>query len=182
MKFCLLIIWVLFSCNESYTPKPRAFFKFNLPKKIYSTTDINCNFSFERPVYSKMSHKESHCSFDLVFPNQNSTLHVTYVALENDLFKHIEASRNLAYKHNRIADAISEVEFENNEFNVFGLMYNYDGNTATSTQFYLTDSVNHFFRGALYLNSEITDSLLPINNFLKKDIVHIIETFRWKEQ
>ena len=80
-----------------------------------------------------------------------------------------------------ILDAAQKA-FENNEFNVFGLMYYYDGNTATSTQFYLTDSVNHFFRGALYLNSEITDSLLPINNFLKKDIVHIIETFRWKEQ
>jgi gliding motility-associated lipoprotein GldD len=81
-----------------------------------------------------------------------------------------------------MADAIAEVEFENNEFDVTGLMYNYNGNTATSTQFYLTDSVNHFFRGALYLNSEITDSLLPINNFLKKDIIHLIETFRWKEQ
>ena len=127
MRISLLIIWVLFSCNESYTPKPRAFFKFNFPTKIYSPTVINCNFSFERPVYSKISLKDTNCSFDLVFPNQNGTLHITYIALKDDLFKHIEASRNLAYKHNRIADAIAEVEFENNEFDVFGLMYNYKG-------------------------------------------------------
>ena len=58
----------------------------------------------------------------------------------------------------------------------------YFSSSATATQFYLTDSVNHFFRGALYFNTEVTDSILPINNFLKEDVKHIIKTFRWKSQ
>ena len=48
--------------------------------------------------------------------------------------------------------------------------------------FILTDSVSHFFRGALYFNTEINDSILPINNFLKYDIKHLIETFHWKDK
>jgi len=87
-----------------------------------------------------------------------------------------------AYKHDMMADAISESVYINDEYKVYGLLYDYDGVTATATQFYLTDSINHFFRGALYFNTEVTDSLLPINNFLKEDVKHIIESFRWKIQ
>ena len=61
------------------------------------------------------------------------------------------------------------------------MLYDYTGVTATAAQFFLTDSINHFFRGALYFNTEVTDSLLPINNFLKRDIKHLIETFQWKD-
>ena len=79
-----------------------------------------------------------------------------------------------------MAAAISESVYINEKYKVYGLLYDYEGITATSTQFYLTDSVNHFFRGALYFNTEVTDSLLPINNFLKEDIKHMIETFKWE--
>ena len=50
------------------------------------------------------------------------------------------------------------------------MLYDYEGVTATSTQFYLTDSVENFFRGSLYFNTEINDSIIPINNFIKNDI------------
>ena len=60
------------------------------------------------------------------------------------------------------------------------MVYDYDGFTATAIQFYLTDSVNHFFRGALYFNTEINDSILPINNFLKEDLRIFIESFSWR--
>ena len=62
------------------------------------------------------------------------------------------------------------------------MLYDYEGVTATSTQFYLTDSINHFFRASLYFDTEINDSLLPINNFIKADVKHLIESFRWKNQ
>lgn len=180
MRISIILIVLFFSCTESYTPKPRALVKFNFANKFYEPININCNFSFEKPIYSSIIQIDQNCSFNLKFPAQNGTLHVTYISLNDNLFEHIEASRDLAFKHQRQADAISEVKYLNDEHDVYGMMYDYNGITATSTQFYLTDSVNHFFRGALYLNSEVTDSLLPINNYLKQDIIHIIETFRWK--
>ena len=61
------------------------------------------------------------------------------------------------------------------------MFYDYAGVTATASQFYLTDSSSHFFRGALYFNTQVSDSLLPVNNFLKEDIINLIESFRWKD-
>lgn len=100
--------------------------------------------------------------------------------MQNDLQLHIEKSRSLAYKHIQKANSISEVEYANLENDVYGLKFNFDGNTATSTQFYLTDSVNHFFRGAFYFSTEINDSIKVIEEYLNYDMINVIETFYWK--
>jgi gliding motility-associated lipoprotein GldD len=174
------VILFLIACSDNYTPKPRALLKLSLPNKQYKEIDVDCNFTFDKPIYSVLKVIENSCFYNLEFPNQNAILHITYLQLEDNLFEHIEESRRLAYKHDMMADAISESVYINDHDRVYGLLYDYQGLTATSTQFYLTDSIDHFFRGALYFNTEVTDSLLPVNNFLKKDIKIIIETFRWK--
>ncbi len=168
------------SCSDNYTPKPRAFFKVNLLDKEYDKIVVDCNFSFAKPSYSILKQINQDCFYNLEFFDYNAILHITYLPLKKNLLEHIEESRSLAYKHDMMADAISESVYINEKYKVYGLLYDYEGVTATSTQFYLTDSVNHFFRGALYFNTEVTDSLLPINNFLKEDIKHMIETFKWE--
>ena len=179
----LLFLSVLFlSCNSDYTPKPKALIKLDFPKKEYEEIAINCPFYFEFPVYSHLKNKNDNCLIDIVFPNQNAVLYLSYFSLENNFNEHTEQSQKLAYKHNVMAEAITEKFFVNDSLKVYGVLYDYDGFSATATQFYLTDSVNHFFRGALYFNSEISDSILPINNFLKYDIKHLIETFHWKDK
>ena len=182
ISFVFFLAIFFCSCLDSYTPKPRAFFKVDFPSKDYKRTDVECNFSFEKPVYSISKKLNQNCFYNLEFPDQNGTLHITYLAVQEDLLERIEQSRNLAYKHNMVADAISESAYINDEHKVYGLLYDYDGATATSLQFYLTDSINHFFRGALYFNTQVTDSLLPINNFIKEDVKYIIESFRWQNQ
>ena len=184
MKFNSLIVFVviLVSCGNDYTPKPRAFLKIDLPNKKNVEIKAEYPFVFEKPIYSVLEKKQQECFYDLNFPDQNGVLHITYLPLNDNLLEHTEESRRLAYKHNVMADAIIEQVYINDEDKVYGMLYDYDGVTATSTQFYLTDSINHFFRGALYFNTEISDSLLPVNNFLKQDVKHIIESFRWINQ
>jgi gliding motility-associated lipoprotein GldD len=67
---------------------------------------------------------------------------------------------------------------------VFGLVYEISGSDAASTyQFYLTDSTKNFVRGALYFDLvPNNDSLAPVIDFLKKDVEHMITTFRWKKR
>jgi len=182
MKIRSVLFLVIFflSCSENYTPKPRAFFKLEFPEKIYIKTDIDCPFQFDKPIYSKLEQQTKKCFYNLIFPDQEGILHITYLALNNDLQDHTEESRALALKHISVADEMKEDVIVNEADNVYGVLYDYRGMTATSTQFYLTDSINHFFRGALYFNTEINDSLLPINNFLKEDVKKIIESFKWK--
>ena len=183
MKLSLLLLTVfLCACSENHTPKPRGLFKVDLPAKNYERINVDCDFSFEKPSYSILRNLDENCFYNLHFPDQNAVLHITYLHLQDNLSEHIEQSRSFAYKHDVIADAISETVYVNHESKVYSLLYDYAGVTATSTQFYITDSTSHFFRGALYFNNEVTDSLLPINNFLKDDVKHIIETFRWEKR
>jgi gliding motility-associated lipoprotein GldD len=180
-KIFLLVSIFFLGCREDYTPKPRAFFKIDLPQKDYLKTVINCPFEFNAPRYSDLVEVNKNCFYNLEFTHQNAILHLTYLPLNANLKEHTEESRNLAYKHDIMADAIAEQVYINDSLKVYGVLYDYDGVTASAAQFYLTDSVNHFFRGALYFNTEVSDSILPLNNFLKKDLKHLIESFRWRK-
>lgn len=85
-------------------------------------------------------------------------------------------------KHLVKANDISERQFKNEEAKVYGLIYDFEGNTASNYQFFLTDSSTHFFRGAMYFNMPPNaDSLEPVIDFIKGDLQRLIESFRWAE-
>lgn len=180
ISICILTAFC--SCKENYTPKPKGFFKLDFPEKSFQQYNQDCPFTFQFPIYSKVEPLEKYCFFNLQFPEFEATLHMSYFSLNRNLFTHTEESRNLAYKHTVKANAISEQPFISNKDQVFGLVYDYEGTTATALQFYLTDSTNHFLRGALYFNTEVNDSIAPVSIFLKGDIKHLIESFRWIEK
>ena len=178
--FFLFLFLFLFACGSDYTPKPRAFFKIKFPKKEYQAfRDYRLAFTFLYPKYSRVEIEKNVNFLNINFSQFSGKLYLTYVNLNNDLNEHIEQSRSLAYKHNDQADVISEQVFVNEENNIFGMLYDYQGVTATSSQFYLTDSLNHFFRGSFYFNTQINDSIIPVNNFIKEDIKILIESLRW---
>jgi gliding motility-associated lipoprotein GldD len=85
-------------------------------------------------------------------------------------------------KHIPKARAINDSVIFREDDNLFGLVYNIEGVEAASPyQFFLTDSLNHFVRGALYFNfPPNNDSLEPVINHLEEDILHLIDTFEWK--
>jgi gliding motility-associated lipoprotein GldD len=92
----------------------------------------------------------------------------------------VEDSRSLVYKHTIKADAIDESPVIRPEENVYGIIYDLRGNTASSLQFFLTDSIQNFIRGSLYFNTTPnSDSLAPVVGFIRKDIMHMIESFEW---
>ena len=177
----ILVGILLLSCQENYTPKPRGFFKLSFPEKEFQQYAQSCPFTFEFPAYSKIQNLEKICFFNLKFPDFKATLHVSYFAVNGNLYQHTEESRTLAYKHSIKANTISEQLFIDKKNKVFGLVYDYQGITATALQFYLTDSANHFFRGALYFDTEVNDSIVPVSNFLQEDIKVLIESFHWKD-
>ena len=55
------------------------------------------------------------------------------------------------------------------------------GETASNIQIFVTDSTRHFVTANLYFNTRPKpDSLAPAVNYIKKDLMKMIETFRWK--
>ena len=61
------------------------------------------------------------------------------------------------------------------------MFYMINGDAATQSQFYVTDSINHFVTGSLYFNSKPNfDSIYPAAVYLRNDIRVIMESIQWK--
>jgi gliding motility-associated lipoprotein GldD len=177
---------LFFSCHRSYTPKPRGFFRIDFPERKYKVYQSDCPYSFEYPVYAKVvSDKEMNsepCWINIEFPEYNGKIHISYKPIQQNLNLLLEDSYTLAYKHTVKADAIEEHLINKPEEKVYGILYDIEGNAASSVQFFVTDSTKHFLRGALYFRTTIDkDSLAPVIRFFREDILHFIDTFEWTE-
>ena len=181
----MLLMFGYGACHRSYAPKPRGYMRIDFPEKEYTLFDSTCPYLFEYPVYAKIiadtDGLTEPCWINLVFPSFDGTLHISYKWVDGNLNQYIEDSRNLAYKHTIKADAIRETVYTNPGSRVHGIFYDIKGNAASSLQFFLTDSTTHFLRGSLYFNVQPDkDSLAPVISFFKEDIIHLIESFKWK--
>ncbi len=185
-----LSVFLFLSCNNNdYSPKPRSYFRIALPEKKYVLLDSVYPYTFEYPSYAVIrpdenSNKEPYW-INLEFPLYKGTLHISYKPVKNDssLFQYFEDSRNFANKHIAKANDIEPIIISNDTNSVYGIIYDISGVGVASTyQFCATDSVKHFLRGALYFNIEPNnDSLMPVIDFIKKDIDHLIKTLKWKK-
>ncbi len=185
----LILIGVLFitgSCQKNHTPRPRGYFRIAFPVKSYKPLDLSVPYYFQVPSYSTPGHdplspdQQDWVTIDV--PANHAQIHISYKKINNNLEKYIEESRSLAYQHSQKASAIDEQLFLNPSKKVYGTIYNIKGNAASPMQFYLTDSVRNFLRGALYIK-EIPniDSLQPVIGFLSQDVLQLIKTTEWKE-
>jgi len=190
--FFSFFLFALFSCNSDYTVgKKRGYFKIDFPEKKYREFDQpGYPYSFEYPVYSAIikdttffeAIPENPWWINIDFPQFAARVHMSYKdigknkfdSLVNDAFK-------LSYKqHTYKASAIEDSAMVTPN-KVHGMYFTLAGNTATANQFFLTDSTKHFLRGALYFAATPNeDSIGIVNDFLKKDILHLINTLKWK--
>ncbi len=183
-----VILVVLTSCQNSYVPKPRGYYRIDFPEKEYRQFDTTFPFTFEYPVYAKIVRDSSKMAepywINIVYYPYNAQLHISYKTISNNLTTYLNDAHTLVNKHIPKASAISQREYIDPVEKVYGLVYEISGSDAASTyQFYLTDSTRHFVRGALYFDLvPNNDSLAPVISFLKKDVEHMITTFRWKEK
>ena len=187
---CTLLIFncTLFtSCdNKQYQPKPKGYFRIDFPEKEYVRLDTMNHYSFEYPVYSRitpdyLSPQEKEW-VNVEFPSHKGTIHISYKTVNDNLDIYLEDSYTMMSKHMSRAMGIRDSIIINPERDVYGLVYFLEGEgVASSLQFYLTDSINHFLRGSLYFNVKTNnDSLAPVIDFITDDARHLIETLEWK--
>ena len=180
--FLMTSICFFNACSESAIPKPRGFHRIDLPQHTYQKfKSSDCPFEFNYSKQAVIVPHDSACWLNIVYPNYKAIIHLSYAHLNNNLIEHAETSRDLVMEHIVKADDIIEEYIDSDTSRVYGISYNFLGNTATNYQFYLTDSSSHFFRGALYFNMiPKADSIAPISNFIKEDIEQLIQSFHWK--
>lgn len=188
-KIAILIILVLFlACDDDVLPKPGAYLRLDYPAPIYKEHFVDLPFSFEKNVLAdsisaiKRARDGSSKGIDLVYPSLKGTIYLTYKEVnDSNLELFLIDAQNLTQKHTQKADEIIEQPYINEENKVYGMFYEVGGNAASQSQFYVTDSLNHFITGSLYFYAKPNyDSILPAAYYLKNDIRHLMESISWK--
>jgi gliding motility-associated lipoprotein GldD len=182
----------LIACNSNYTVgKKRGYFKIDFPQKAYRIFDQpGYPYTFEYPVYANIikdttffeSKPENPWWINMDFPQFSARVHVSYKEIGKNKFDSlVNDAFQLSFKqHTYKASAIEDSAFVTPN-HIHGMYFTLAGNTATANQFFLTDSTKHFLRGALYFSATPNeDSISVVNDFLKQDLFHLINTFKWR--
>ncbi len=180
----MALFGVFIGCTEHVTPRPKGYFRIELPEKNYQSFTPNCPMTLQIPTYSRVETVSEHpdsCWFNLYMPRHKARLHMTYVAVSGDLTPLLEDAYTFAFKHEMKANAIKRTTYTNDSSRVFGMLYDLTGNVASPLQFYVTDSTSHFLRGSLYfMHSPNADSIAPVLEYVRADALHLIETLKWQ--
>jgi gliding motility-associated lipoprotein GldD len=181
----------LLACNSDYTPRPRGYYRIDFPAKAYQVFDQpGFPYAFEYPVYGQVvrdslffdQQAENPYWINIDLPRFNGRIHLSYKVIGPNKFDSlVNDAYTLSYKqHTYRASAINPEPFTTPS-GVEGVFFTLKGNAATTYQFFATDSVRHFLRGALYYAATPNeDSLAPVNRFLYQDLQHLLNTLRWK--
>ncbi len=188
-RFFFLFIVIVFvaACQRGDAPKPRGYLRIALPEKGYQLFDSVYPYRFEYPRYADFvpDQRESAEPFwaDIVFPDFKGRIHLSYKTVNDptQLREYLEDARNFVHRHIPKATAIRGEVIIHPGNQVYGMLYQIRGKEAASPlQFYATDSVAHFLRGALYFNVRPNnDSLAPVIDFIEEDIRHLFSTMEW---
>jgi gliding motility-associated lipoprotein GldD len=208
-RYTFITILLFTACNSPYTPRERGYFRVDFPEHAYQVFDRpGFPYTFEYPVYGVVSQDST--MFDdnpdnpywinLDFPDFQGRIYLSYKTIGGysvykvktdkgyrdstvrNTFEGLrEEAYRMTYKHTLKASGIVDSPLFNPQ-GIAGTYFKVQGNAATARQFFLTDSSRHFLRGALYFDTAPNaDSLAPVNAFLQQDMLHLIQTFRWKK-
>ena len=185
--YLLILGFLMVACGDTPIPKPRGYFRIQMPQKSYQAFDSTFPYGFEYPGYALITPDpyapEEPYWININYPDFKGQLHISYkVVNDTNLMDYLEDSRKFVLKHMPKASAINDSLIYDMDRNLYGIFYEIRGIGAASPfQFFVTDSTDHFVRGALYFNVKPNnDSLSPVIDYLKKDIEHLLQTFHWK--
>ncbi|PWL40151.1 gliding motility lipoprotein GldD [Flagellimonas aquimarina] len=178
----IIVVLALFvSCKDEVLPKPKAMLRLDYPNAEYKDLPADCSYTFDLNTLSEVKENKD-CSLVLDYPMMKGSIYITYKPVKDNLNTLLTDAQKLSYEHVVKADNIVEQPFVNSSDGVYGMFYEVSGNAASQSQFYVTDSINHFVTGSLYFYAKPNyDSILPAAFYMQKDVRRIMETLRWKK-
>ena len=176
----LIVLFSVFSCKKEVLPKPSSYLRLDYPVAEYVNFENQCPFSFEMNSEAVIK-GEKDCGFTITYPKMKATIYLTYKPVNNNIDKLLRDAQKLTYEHVIKADDILEQPYLNPSKKVYGMFYQVDGNAATNSQFYATDSTKHFITGSVYFYAKPNfDSIMPAASYVRNDMQRLMETLKWK--
>ncbi len=185
---CCLLFTACSSSEPDYSPKPKGYPRMDLPPQEYQTMKDVHPYSFE---YSKsavllpdtFSKSEPHWIF-VAYPSLKASIQLTYKPVQNNpkrLSGFINDAYKLAGKHQVRATGIREQVIKTKSGSTV-VLFELAGDVPSYIQFFTTDTTTHYLRGALYFTvADKQDSLQPAINYLRKDVMHLLNTLKWRK-
>lgn len=186
VAFCAVIL--LSSCQQEYLPKPIGYNRLILPPHEYISLPDTLPYTFEYSRYATLladtSRIRENFWIEIYYPELKSNVHITYKTVPNAklLKEFLDDSYKLTAKHQIKAYAINEV-ITKTPSGKTAVIAELEGEVPSQFQFTVTDSTRNFLRGALYFNTKVAnDSLAPAIEYMKKDIMQMINTLQWENR
>ena len=187
---CLMVAVVVLAmaCDEeTYLPKPKGYNRIDLPEQLYQAMPDTFPYQMAYSKHAQLLKDSSWISerywIDLYYPYFDASVELSYKPILrsqklNEEF--ISTSYRLTGQHNVKAYAMEEaiIPLPNGDFASFTEL---EGEVPSQLAFHVTDSTNHFLRGALYFKTATkNDSLAPAIQFIKLDVLHMLQTLEWQ--
>ena len=150
------------SCTD-YTPKPRGYFRIEPPAARYQVLSLDSlPYSFNVSQLATVELPEAGSPegwINLSYPSLGVKIYCSYLPVTPaTLPVAASESRSLVSRQIKTANEVKVQEYSNSEERVY------------------------FFRGALYYDCvPNADSLAPVTDYLRKDIIELIQSFSWKK-
>jgi gliding motility-associated lipoprotein GldD len=187
----LLFLGVLAACgsSDSYVPKPKAYNRIDLPEHQYQALPDSFPYQFEYSKHARILPDSSWIAerywINIYYPELVANVQLTYKPIQGSearLREHLTDSYKLTSKHQIKASSIQE-NILRTPSGKTAVVQELEGEVPSQFQFFITDSSEHFLRGALYFRtSTANDSLAPVIEYVKTDIVHMLNTLEWDER
>lgn len=180
----LPILFVFVACDgdEMPIPKPPTYLRNDLPKHQYVQFSDGCPYTFElAKIYTAKEVNPANCHKDIDLGQVNGVINFSYIDMTENLSNYVNFANDKVDEHKLMATAINDQKILHPDKKVYGTFFELEGDVATPFQFYLTDSTQRFVSGVVLLNCKPNyDSLRPTLDYLKVDLLHLMNTFEWK--
>ncbi len=180
----LLSALLMAGCADGPVPKPRGYFRIDLPQKDYGPWVDQEVFAAEVPVHARMVKRRAEGGshwYDLRYGDQRATVHLTWTPVRGPVMDLIEDAHVFKNTHEAKAVKISSARVLRDTAQVYGNIFHVEGDVASPVVFYLTDSTDNFIYGSLYFDVRPNaDSLAPVTEWIRDDVQHFARTLEWR--
>jgi len=181
------VLFLLFACEEEiYIPKPPTYLRLELPDHKYENYVDSCQYSFDLAsiyeVEKSPKTDQGQCHRRIKLGPLNGTVFFRYWDMEELLSYYVNNANDEIDRHKGKASNVEDNLIIRKKDDVYGILFQLEGDVATPFQFYLTDSTDKFVYGEVLFNSAPNyDSMIPTLDYLRQDLDQLLETFKWNQ-
>ena len=177
------ITWFILvcSCNQAYKPKPKGYNQIQFPEKKFEQITVSDVYSFKKNLQANLKVDNERLWVTLNYEKLNAEILITHKKILNysELNEFVQESYKLIGRHQIKAESIIEKRVVTPK-KTHAVLFEIKGEVASPYQFITTDSTRNFLRAALYLDNPVAnDSIMPVIEYLKNDVNHILNTLVW---